>query len=184
PGSERDKPQEKPRDAPQVPQQANPEAAPSDRQEDAAPSSDHDASANTFYFPTVAHFPARFHSLAGKPIAEEGVLIYEGMSFSIEKNGKYKVTFCTSTPSRPATLRLQLLIQRADGLWLTLTLRPIDIPCTYESHRTQRDGADQPHIIEGVLPGWEGCCGAMAVRRDGTARFGYERAQTSTTWKQ
>lgn len=151
-----------------------------------------------FYFSSVAHFPIREFGLRGEPLDRDGILIYEDMEFSFDRNGDYKVRFRASAPAMPATMRLQFQIQpHRHGPWFTVTLAPIEFPYpTAKSEKSECSGTDCGQGLSSCGPDSKDCCGKARecvcmgnsqilkrcfgemgqdakIRRSGTARIGF-----------
>jgi hypothetical protein len=128
------------------------------------------------WFASAAHFPLRDFGARGEVIGREGAVIYEGMRFSHNDQGRYEVSFLVGTPAAPTTLRFRFLVQicEADGpVWHTLTLPPISI-------QPHQDGSSNPQPAvwrichQGYSPMLACTPGRIiAIRREGTARFGF-----------
>jgi len=144
-------------------------ATPSDSEQGGKPPCAH-------WFASAAHFPVREFGARGEVIGREGAVIYEGMRFSHHGDGHYEVSFLVGTPAVPTTLRLRLLVRVRDvegPVWQTLTLPPIQI----ESHKDAA-GKDQPAVWRICHQGYSPMLACnpgriIAVRREGTARFGF-----------
>lgn len=155
-------------------------------------------------FATVARFPLREYSLRGQPIEQERLLIYEGMTLAINPDGRFEVRFRTSTPRLPANLRLQCQVQ-IDGDWHTITFPPVHVLgvderihartslahsslASVEGEREELvDDQIQSFRLVGdvaALTGREDGEPIQNVRRSGTARLGYDRAQTAVKYVQ
>jgi hypothetical protein len=149
-----------------------------------------------FYFASAAHFPIREFGPRGEVIDRDGLLIYEDMKFSFDRDGNYRVDFRASRPNVPATVRLQFLIQpRPGGPWYTVTLAPIDFAspnsktakrnCTStndcsdasDAEENQCCGPARKCFCEGHSEILRRCYAEMGkgatIRRTGSARFGY-----------
>ncbi len=144
-----------------------------------------------FYFSSVAHFPIREFGLRGEPLDRDGILIYEDMEFSFDRNGDYKVRFRASAPAMPATMRLQFQIQpHRHGPWFTVTLAPIEFPYPpAKSEKPHCSGTDcgsdskdccgkaRECVCMGNSQILKRCYGEMGqdakIRRSGTARIGF-----------
>jgi len=133
------------------------------------------------FFLAAAHFPLRKYGLHGEPSEEEGAVIYEGMRFAGQRNGRYDVDFLVRIPAMPTTLRLQFLIQsRGAGAdrqcpktWYTVTLPPIEIRPPQDSSGKFESRVYCIHH-DGYSPAIEKIGGDLGqIRREGTARFGF-----------
>jgi hypothetical protein len=105
-----------------------------------------------------------------------GALIYEGMRFSFQDDGRYEVSFVIDTPATPTVLDLQFLIH-LDGNWHTVTLPPIRIEPEkspqgkYEGKTDRIDHCGYSAAIERLWPLLRDI--VPEIRRQGTARFGF-----------
>jgi len=152
-----------------------------------------DSTPNPFCFASAAHFPIREFGLCGEVIQREGLVIYEGMMFTFDRDGDYEVRFRATTPALPATVRLQFLIQpHRGGPWYTVTLAPIVFPYPEsEAAKRKRECAsdrDEPGVKQCCQPSREYVCKGRSetlprcyaemgkdasIRRTGSARFGH-----------
>ena len=151
-----------------------------------------------FYFASTAHFPLRDFGLRGEPLDRDGILIYEDMEFTFDRNGQYKVRFRASAPPMPATMRLQFQIQpHRDGPWYTVTLAPIEFPYpNAKDEKTKCSGTNCGEPDSTCSNDSKDCCGKVRecectghseilrrcyvemgqdakIRRSGTARMGF-----------
>lgn len=131
----------------------------------------------THWFTSAAHFPVRDFGARGEVIGREGAVIYEGMRFSHNDQGRYEVSFLVGTPAAPTTLRLRLLVKvrEKDGsaVWQTLTLPPIRIGLDQDA-----GGKHQPAVWRICHQGYSAMLACnpgriIIIRREGTARFGF-----------
>ena len=121
-----------------------------------------------------ANFPLPKFGLCGEPHFDDGLVIHEGMSLLVAATGHYEVSFTTSAPDIPVTLRIQLVLGDQLGRHLTLTLLPIVIsPDRYFTGNYLGD----PYQV--TLRGYSKPLGLLfpslcnqSVIRQGTARFG------------
>lgn len=103
-------------------------AQPGDNEEDRAKPHTAHATPETLlecFFDTPAHIAQPEFGLCTQPLDADGVVIYEGMRFVADSQGRYYVSFTATAVGMPVTLRLQLHLRRHDGQVHTLTLPPI-----------------------------------------------------------
>ena len=133
-------------------------------------------------FDQPARFPIPTFGLAGEPLEEPGVVIYEGMRLAIRPDGRYQVRFVAETPAMPVTMRLQfILADQWTGAIVPLTLPPITIPAEPSPKKSATQGTVRPVAArqqnihhEGRLPILDlSPEGLQVVSRSGVARFGY-----------
>ena len=90
---------------------------------------------------TAAHFPIPRFNAMGSPVSSDGVVIYEGMKFTVDSStGYYEVSFTATAPNIPVLVRLQLELTQSSTLSaltpkqsIILTLPPIMINPTREA---------------------------------------------------
>ncbi len=153
-----------------------------------------------FYFASAAHFPLPRFGPKGRLIDSEGLLIYEDMKFSFDRDGNYEVHFRATTPEMPTTVKLQFQIQPCQGgPWYTVTLAPIQFKYSPNDAQQQPGtacGGDDCNESDHPCVGEDPCCGKTRdcicrghseilrrcyaelgqnarIRRHGTARFGF-----------
>lgn len=129
-------------------------------------------------FAAPAHFPLTEFGPEGESIEREGAVIYEGMRLSVDPEGRYELQFVVTTPALPTRLRLQLEIVHeigAEAHTHTLTLPPIEIPHGFSETGTS-SFAVNARGFSPVLRDAARTRSILEVRRMGTARFGYDRA--------
>lgn len=133
----------------------------------------------SYRFEMPAHFPLNEFGPEGEPIEREGALIYEGMRFSVDRDGTYELGFVVTTPRLPTRLHLQLEIvhQAEDGVRThTLTLPPIEIRHQDIMETRTNSFSVTAHGFSDVLQAAVGTKSILEIRRTGVARFGYARA--------
>ena len=139
-----------------------------------------DSNRQEFCFFSPANFPRREYGQKGENVDAGGLVIFEGMTLSTDAKGRYDLSFHTNTPDVPVTLRLQLLVKlEHDCAWHTITLAPIHIPGRNELKDDAKGQELQHHVRTGDIAAMRGLtCGSkiLEIRREGSARFGYDRA--------
>jgi hypothetical protein len=131
-----------------------------------------------YRFLSTAHFPRRQFGMRGEVYDDEGAVIYEGMRFSANDDGRYRVSFVVGTPAVPTTLRLRFLlhVRDLDGhcRWHTVTLPPIQVQPEQDSRRRHQPGIWQiRHCGYSPSIASAGQYSIAEIRREGTARFGF-----------
>ena len=90
-------------------------------------------------FPHAAHFPLPRFDQAQVPVGADGLLIYEGMRLTVDKNtGEYDVEFTAAIPETPVTVRLQLVFTRPG------TFPPVEYRLTLPPFRLEPDRGAKP----------------------------------------
>ena len=127
-------------------------------------------------FHQAAHFPLPRFAADGSPVIGDGLLVYEGMRFTVYADGTYDLSFTATVPEMPVTIRLQLAFSTDDlqPPKYFITLPPIRLDpklntrpgdptgCTFQvAHRGQSTLFRTKEIAE-----------TWTIRRSGTARFG------------
>ena len=92
-------------------------------------------------FTGAAHFPITRFGPAGEPVETEGLVIYEGMKLTVDRDsGHYDLSFTATAPNVPVTVRLQLGFSKdmfgPNNDLFRLTLPPIVIEPSYEAAKT------------------------------------------------
>ena len=135
---------------------------------------------HAWIFQDVGRFPYPQFGLIGEDLADEGVLIYEGMAFCYSENGHYVVKFNVSKPRMPVVLRMQFRVLLTNGgvasKPFTITLPPIRIPAGKRTkdieeteHQVSLKGYS-PQLAEAITQ----CgCSQLKFARSGSARFGF-----------
>jgi len=122
-----------------------------------------------FAFDRPAHFPLpQFCNSGDCRMDDIGLVIYEGMRFVSEGDGRYQVRFVASAPAVPVVLRLRFHVGDCRQC-CDVTLPPIRLP----EKKTQKVEESEYLVVhEGYLP--KILSGKLThVERWGTARFGY-----------
>ncbi len=79
-------------------------------------------------FHKAAAFPFPRFGQCGEPVEADGLVIYEGMRLTVNKEtGVYDLSFTATAPPTPVTLRLQLEFTLEKHPAVRLTLPPIEI---------------------------------------------------------
>lgn len=145
-------------------------------------------------FPHAAHVPLPRFDLCGGRVDSDGLLIYEGMRLTVDREtGVFDLEFTATVPETPVTLRLQLVFAsefRPLDPAYRITLPPMRMepdrdarpgqPSHYtfrvhhrgqsERFRQTRSGVVANGYVDATGGGWK-------VSRVGTARFGTPVAQ-------
>jgi len=142
--------------------------------EDETPDGESSPYTRHFRLLPAAHFPLHDLGPEGQSFDREGAVIYEDMRFSWKPGGNYRVSFVLQTPHLPTTLRLRLLVRASDdSIWHSVTLPPIRV-----QPETTAGSHAKPLVWRVEHQGYSATIDRMgdqvtAIRREGTARFGY-----------
>jgi hypothetical protein len=128
-------------------------------------------------FHQAAHFPLPRFAGQDEHLPGEGVVIYEGMKFSANRQGDFELGIVLSTVGMPVTLRMQLAFcddKESPSTWM-ITLPPIVIEPPMEV-RGNYKGSQWRVSFNGYSAklgeALTDCNGKLCITRHGTARFG------------
>jgi len=137
-------------------------------------------------FDDAAHFPLPEFGAYGELCPDNAVIIYEGMTLNLFRDGHYEIRFVVEAPQIPITLRLQLELRdrNKNRIRVPITLPPVTLrpEANPDPHQPSRSWLitheGRSRLLAGLVkdadtsPVNEGHLKGVRVSRTGTVRFG------------